>query len=150
MHQGSCLCESIQYEIESDLRAVVNCHCRFCSKAHGAPFTTLLFMPFAGMRVVAGAELIARHPSEKMEADRCFCGRCGTRLYNHAPKAGMISLVVATLKEGPALRPVAHINTESKCGWFQITDALPQFASIPGPVEFKQLLSAPEAPRAGG
>src|SRR4051812_17393011 len=47
VHRGSCLCESIQYEIESDLKAVVNCHCKFCSKAHGAPFTTLLFMPFS-------------------------------------------------------------------------------------------------------
>jgi hypothetical protein len=155
MHQGSCLCESIQYEIDSDLKAVVNCHCRFCSKAHGAPFTTLLFMPFAGLRLVAGAELIARHPSEKMPADRCFCAKCGTRLYNHAPQAGMISLVVATLKEGVALKPVAHINTESKCSWFQITDALPQFATMPSPVEFRQLISAavpgPAAsPRAGG
>ncbi len=56
MHQGSCLCESIQYEIESDLRAVVNCHRRFCSKAHGAPFATLLFparSPGLG-KIVAG------------------------------------------------------------------------------------------------
>ena len=113
MHQGSCLCESIQYEIESDLKAVVNCHCRFCSKAHGAPFTTLLFMPFAGLRIVAGAELIARHHLERVNADRCFCGKCGTRLFNHAPQAGMISLVVATLKDGAMLHPVAHFNTES-------------------------------------
>ena len=141
MHQGSCLCESIQYEIESDLKAVVNCHCRFCSKAHGAPFTTLLFMPFAGLRIVAGAALIARHHLERVNADRCFCEKCGTRLYNHAPQAGMISLVVATLKDGPALRPVAHFNTESKCGWFKINDDLPQFASMPGPAEFRQLMS---------
>ena len=140
-HSGSCLCESIQYEIESDLRAVVNCHCRFCSKAHGAPFTTLLFMPFTGLRIVAGAELIARHPSAKMQADRCFCAKCGTRLYNHAPQAGMISLVVATLKDGAALKPVAHINTESKCSWFQIADALPQFATMPPPAQFRQMLA---------
>ena len=141
MHRGSCLCESIRYEIENDLKAVVNCHCRFCSKAHGAPFTTLLFMPFSRLTIVAGAELIARHHIEKGNADRCFCGKCGTRLYNHAPDAGMISLVVATLEEGAALKPVAHINTESKCAWFQIGDGLPQYASTPPPAEFRQLLA---------
>jgi hypothetical protein len=145
MHRGSCLCESIRYEIENDLGMVVNCHCRFCSKAHGAPFTTLLFMPFAGLKIVAGADLIARHHIENMNADRCFCGKCGTRLYNHAPQAGMISLVVATLAESPPLRPLAHINTESKCGWFQITDTLPQFASVPSPAQFGQLISAAAA-----
>ena len=141
MHRGSCLCESIRYEIESDLKAVVNCHCRFCSKAHGAPFTTLLFMPFARLTIVAGEGLIARHHLEKANADRCFCEKCGTRLYNHAPAAGMISLVVATLEEGGALRPVAHINTESKCAWFQIGDGLPQFASMPPSAELRQLIA---------
>lgn len=141
MHRGSCLCESIQYEIESDLKAIVNCHCRFCSKAHGAAFTTLLFAPFSTLRVVAGDELIARYHIEKQNAYRCFCGKCGTRLYNHAPAAGMISLVVATLKTDGALRALAHINTESKCSWYQIRDGLPQFAAAPPPAEFRRLLS---------
>ncbi len=141
MHRGSCLCESIQYEIESDLKAVVNCHCRFCSKAHGAAFTTLLFAPFSGLRVIAGEDLIARYHMEKSNADRCFCAKCGTRLFNHAPQAGMISLVVATLRVDGPLRAVAHINTESKCSWHQIADGLPQFASMPAPAEFRQLLA---------
>lgn len=141
MHRGSCLCESIQYEIESDLKAVVNCHCRFCSKAHGAAFTTLLFAPYSSLRIVGGENLIARYHMEQMNADRCFCSKCGTRLYNHAPAVGMISLVVATLKVDGPLRAVAHINTESKCSWYQITDDLPQFASTPPTAEFRRLLA---------
>jgi hypothetical protein len=46
MHHGSCLCGSIKYSIDDKLELVVNCHCRFCRKAHGAPFTTLSLMPF--------------------------------------------------------------------------------------------------------
>jgi len=46
MHHGSCLCGSIKYSIDDNLQFIVNCHYRFCSKAHGAPFTTLLIMPF--------------------------------------------------------------------------------------------------------
>jgi hypothetical protein len=141
VHRGSCLCESIQYEIESDLKAIVNCHCGFCSKAHGAAFTTLLFAPYSNLRIVAGENLIARYHMEQVNADRCFCSKCGTRLYNHAPVAGMISLVVATLKVGGPLRAVAHINTESKCSWHRITDDLPQFAATPPTAEFRRLLA---------
>jgi len=98
-------------------------------------------MPFARLTIVAGAQLIARYHMEKANADRCFCGRCGTRLYNHAAAVGMISLVAATLENGATLKPVAHINIESKCAWFAIGDALPQFASMPPPAEFRQLLA---------
>ena len=40
MHQGSCLCGSIRYVIDDNLKFIVNCHCRFCRKAHGAAFTS--------------------------------------------------------------------------------------------------------------
>ena len=143
MHRGSCLCGAVRFEIDSDLKAVVNCHCRFCRKAHGAPFTTVLFMPLSSLRVTAGAELVARYPIERLNSDRCFCARCGTRLFNQAPAVGMMSLIVATLDVDEVLRPVAHINTEAKCAWFHINDDLPQFASMPGPAEFVQLLGKP-------
>lgn len=142
MHRGSCLCGAIRYTIESDLKAVFNCHCRFCRRAHGAAFTTLLFMPFPNLSVVTGADSIERYHVPAMGgADRCFCNKCGTRLYNHAPSQGMISLVVATLEPGPGVQPLAHVNIESKCSWFQIHDGLPQFAAFPPPAEFARLLS---------
>jgi len=141
MYQGNCLCESIRYEIDSDLKAVFNCHCKYCSRAHGAPFTTLLFAPFSSLRIVAGAEHIARYPIERLGSDRCFCQKCGTRLYNHSRSAGRITLVAATLEAGLMLQPRLHVNTESKCAWYEINDGLPQFASVPPPAEFRQLLS---------
>jgi hypothetical protein len=142
MHQGSCLCGSIRYVIDDKLKFIVNCHCRFCRKAHGAPFTTLLFMPFDRLTVTQGQELLASYEIKALDATRCFCYRCGTRLYNYAPSRGMISLVVASLDTDAALRPIAHFNVESKCAWYPIADALPQFSSLPGPAEFEKLRSS--------
>jgi hypothetical protein len=142
MHSGSCLCGSVQYRIESDLKAIVNCHCKFCSKAHGAPFTPMLFASYADLEVVAGAELVARYRVERLGADRCFCTKCGTRLFNHSIARGRISLMVTTLDAPGTLRPVAHISTESKCAWFEIEDDLPQFQGIPTPDDFKRLFAA--------
>lgn len=141
MHRGSCLCRSVQYEIESDLKAVVNCHCRFCRKAHGGLYTPLLFMPFSRLAILTGADLVARYHIDGLDADRCFCARCGARLYNHAPARGMASIIVTALETDEVLRPIAHINTESKCAWLEINDGLPQFLAVPSAAEFKELLS---------
>jgi hypothetical protein len=141
MYQGSCLCESIKYEIESDLKAVMNCHCSFCRKAHGTVFTTLLFIPLPNLTIIEGKEFLKSYHVESLNADRCFCGKCGTRLYNSLPSLGRASVVVATLDTDEELRPLVHVNTESKCTWFQINDELPQFLSSPNPAEFMELLS---------
>ena len=141
MHYGSCLCGVIKYSVDDNLKFIVNCHCRFCSKAHGAPFTTLLFMPFLKLEVLEGEELLAAHEVKALNALRCFCSRCGTRLYNYSPSRGMISLVVATLDTDAAIHPIANINTGSKCSWYKIDDGLPQFSSTPSQSEFRELLS---------
>jgi hypothetical protein len=142
MHAGSCLCGSIQYSIDDTLKSIVNCHCRFCSKAHGAPFTTLLFMPFAKFELTEGQGLLASYEVKALGAVRCFCAKCGTRLYNYSPSRGMMSLIVATLDTDAELRPLANINVESKRSWHRIDDELPQFRSAPSPSEFGRLLSA--------
>jgi hypothetical protein len=139
MHHGICLCGSVKYSIDDDLKFVVNCHCRFCSKAHGAPFTTLLFMPFDKFEVIEGQTLLSGYEVKTLNSLRVFCSGCGTRLYNHSPSKGMISLIVATLETDVELRPLANINVGSKCSWFQIADALPQFSSTPSAAAFGQL-----------
>jgi hypothetical protein len=141
MFHGSCLCGSVKYSIDDDLKFVVNCHCRFCSKAHGAAFTTLLIMPFNRFEVVEGQTLLSSYEIKTLNSLRVFCGQCGTRLYNHSPSKGMISLIVATLETNAELRPLAHINVGSKCSWYQIADELPQFSSSPSSSEFGQLLA---------
>jgi hypothetical protein len=145
MHHGSCLCGSVKYSIDDDLQFVVNCHCRFCSKAHGAAFTTLLFMPFNKFEVLDGRTLLSSYEVKALNSLRVFCSRCGTRLFNHSPSEGMISLIVATLDTDAQLRPLAHINVGSKCSWHRIGDALPQFSSTPTSSEFGQLRASANA-----
>jgi hypothetical protein len=139
VHHGSCLCGSVKYSINDDLKFVVNCHCRFCSKAHGAAFTTLLFMPFNKFEVVEGQTLLASYEVKTLNSLRVFCSLCGTRLYNYSPSMGMISLIVATLDADAELRPIANIDIGSKCSWYRINDELPQFCSTPSAAEFAQL-----------
>ena len=41
--RGSCVCNSIEFEVISILEMVFNCHCTRCRKSHGAAFATQAF-----------------------------------------------------------------------------------------------------------
>lgn len=141
MHRGSCLCGAIEYEVSGALTPIVHCHCKFCSKAHGAAFTTLLLMQASDFRIIRGESVIGKFHVQTTGVDRCFCLKCGTRLFNHVVSAGRMSLVVATLDTDELLRPLVHCNTESKCSWYEISDRLPQFVAAPDLAELKKLES---------
>jgi hypothetical protein len=92
-------------------------------------------IPRESLRWTSGEDSIVEYatPGGGM---RCFCSRCGTRLYN-SPRSfpGLMSLVAGTLDDELTLGPVAHINVESKASWFEITDACPQFDALPKAAE---------------
>ena len=41
---GGCRCGALRYQVDGDLGPVANCHCAFCRRVHGAPFTTIVFL----------------------------------------------------------------------------------------------------------
>ena len=121
---GRCLCGAIRYELDAPVEVLVNCHCQFCRRAHGAAFATASPVPSQALRIVAGEEELSRH------GGRFFCRICATRLYNRAP-AGLIVLVVTSLDQEPAIAPSAHMNLESKAPWYEILDDAPRFDALP-------------------
>jgi len=127
---GRCLCGFVRYELEGELGPLVNCHCQYCRRAHGAAFITVSWIPRDAFRITSGADAIQDHGNEGSR--RCFCGRCGTRLFNAVTAVPeFISLVIASLDEEPERGPVVHVNVESKAGWYEIPDDLPQHAALP-------------------
>ena len=130
MRTGGCYCGAVRYELAGELGELVNCHCRFCRRAHGAAFSTVTLAKSADLRLTAGEAELAeyRHGG----GARVFCRRCGGRLFNRpASTERFVSLVVATLDEEPASGPVMHLNVESKAPWYEIRDDLPRFEGLP-------------------
>lgn len=127
---GRCLCGHVQYELSGELPPLVNCHCQFCRRAHGAAFVTVCWVPRSAFQFVSGKDAVQKY--HHGHGFRCFCGQCGTRLFNGMESGeGFISLIVSTLDNDPLNRPVMHINLESKAAWFSIHDDLPQHQGVP-------------------
>jgi hypothetical protein len=130
VQSGRCLCGHVRYELEGELPPLVNCHCQFCRRAHGAAFVTLGWLPRSSFRFISGEDAV--HKYSAGDGFRCFCSLCGTRLFNGMENGeGFISLIVATLDEDLARGPVMHINLESKAAWYVVQDGLPQHQALP-------------------
>jgi hypothetical protein len=128
---GRCLCGTVRYELASELGPLINCHCQYCRRAHGAAFVTLSGVAASALRIVTGEKAIREWRTAGV-GSRAFCEHCGTRLWNRAEsRQDFLTLVVATLDAEPARGPVMHINVESKAPWYEILDALPQHPAFP-------------------
>jgi hypothetical protein len=123
---GRCYCGIVRYELDGQLGPLVNCHCRYCRRAHGAAFATV--SPVRSVDLGEDAVREYRNP----EGSRYFCGRCGGRLFDRPMSTDeLLVLVVASLDAEPEQKPVMHVNVESKASWYDILDGLPQYRALP-------------------
>ncbi len=131
MMVGSCLCQSIKFEICQEPEDVCNCHCSMCRKAHGAAFATYVRVQTSGFRFLIGEDNVVRFRSSS-KAQRCFCRTCGSPiifLHDDMPKAAWF--FAGTLDGDPGIRPTSHIFVASKAPWHEITDNITQHTEYP-------------------
>ena len=128
MIRGSCLCNSVRWEIDGPLGNMSHCHCSICRKAHGAPFATYLSTDAANYRLVAGAQVITEHKCSP-RLTRAFCSTCGSVVPMMV--GGRAVIPAGCLDDDPGIRAEMHIFTASKAPWHAITDDLPQHGAYP-------------------
>jgi hypothetical protein len=134
MIRGSCLCGQVRFELEGAPQFINHCHCSMCRKAHGAAFGSFLHADGAGFRWLAGQARVTNYPSSPGNV-RAFCSVCGSNVPVLEDEGEHVIIPAGSLDDDPVVRPVVHIQTASRAPWFEITDALPQFAEFP-PDEF--------------
>ena len=131
MRAGGCLCGAVRYELAGELGPVTLCHCQYCRRVHGAPFVALSLMRSDHVQWVSGADRIEEVQTQGV-GTRAFCRSCGTRLYNRPESAPKITmLVVESLDDDSGVKPLMHINLESKSAWYEIRDDLPRYPALP-------------------
>ena len=122
---GSCKCGDITYRVSGKVRSVVNCHCGLCRKINGSAFSTYVAVADDDFEILQGEP---RNNRISSNAEKNFCGNCGTPLFNRNPKyAGLTILHLGSIDEPLGLAPTYNIYTESKLDWLE---SIPDITSL--------------------
>ncbi len=134
---GSCLCGEVRYELDGSPDLIRHCHCSRCRRQRGSAHATNAVARLDRFRWTRGAGLVDEY---KLPAARyfahSFCRACGSSVPRVSDDRGIVVVPAGGFDGDPGVRAGEHIFVGSKAPWFEITDALPQYAE-----------AAPSAPR---
>lgn len=133
MYQGSCLCQSVRYEIQGDIGPISYCHCSRCRKANGSAFLAASQVDPKDFKLVQGQENLGDYESSP-GVHRMFCRTCGSPVFSRRPGPPVIiRLRIGTLDTALRSKAEAHIFYADKADWFEFEDDLPKYATRPTP-----------------
>ncbi|HEY4162342.1 MAG TPA: GFA family protein [Dongiaceae bacterium] len=92
IHQGSCHCGNIRFEVEGELNAAISCNCSICVKK-GA---LLWAVPRQNLRLLTNTNAIERYTFNNHVIAHRFCPVCGIHPFAEDAK--------------PSDEPSAYIN----------------------------------------
>ncbi|MEX0760775.1 MAG: GFA family protein [Tistlia sp.] len=126
---GSCLCGAVRFELTAPLRPAVACHCAQCRKTSGhhavftaVPLEALVLTEQQGLRWFRSSE----------QAERGFCGACGSNLFWKRDGSGRLSVAAGNLEQPTGTRLAGHIFTAYKGDYYGLEDGLPSFPEDDG------------------
>lgn len=121
---GSCLCGAVTFSVALPSKWCAHCHCTMCRKYHGAGYVTWVGFKESHFTLKRGENQLTWYQSSA-EAQRGFCGKCGSSLFFRSRKwPGEIHVALGVL-DGPIDRePQAHVYHDTHVDWVAIDDAL--------------------------
>lgn len=78
-YTGSCHCGIVTFELETDVKKIVQCNCSICSKK-GALH---LRIPAQQFHLVSGRDALSLYQFNTRTASHFFCKHCGIHPYSH-------------------------------------------------------------------
>ncbi|WNJ97385.1 GFA family protein [Vibrio ruber] len=128
--QGSCLCNSVRYELVGELQKFFLCHCQRCRKETGSAHAANLFIKPTTFDWRSGADLVKTYHHPDSRYVKSFCQNCGSAVPSVIDHS-MILLPAGSLDSDLPLTPDANIFTDSQANWSKHSDSLPSFAQFP-------------------
>lgn len=126
MHTGSCLCKTVTFEVNTEIRRFHHCHCRTCRKVHATVFGSSALVKASAFRVLSGEDAVSRYKSSPGKT-RFFCSICGTHVFATCDRdPGDVILRMGALDGDLGIKAQGHIWVSHKPDWYDIGDNLPQ------------------------
>ena len=73
IHQGSCHCGQVTFEVEGTIDSVLSCNCSICRRKG----SLLWFVPRDKLRVISGDDSMSAYTFNKHVIRHRFCPTCG-------------------------------------------------------------------------
>ncbi len=127
MYKGSCLCGKVRFEITSEIKDIVFCHCSNCRKAQGSAFATNANVSKDGFRFVSGEDDLTSYQSSPQRV-KYFCKHCGSPIISkNSSQPDIVRIRLGSIEGDIKEKPKAHIFVGSKANWEEINDNLPKY-----------------------
>ena len=90
-YTGGCHCGKIRFEVDGELRSVVDCNCSMCRKRGGL----LWFVPRENLRLLTAVSDLNTYTFNKHAIHHHFCSNCGISPFSEsADSAAKMSAMV--------------------------------------------------------
>lgn len=131
MHMGSCLCGSVQYQIDDQPFDCCYCHCSICRKLTGSEGGAYGSVKRSDFSWLNGEPTLNRYsPTEY--TTRYFCSACGSFLLTeHDAEPENVFISLGTLDTPIATKPQYRQFVKDAPAWVDIQDDLPTHRGWP-------------------
>lgn len=114
MPTGRCHCGAVVYRFQGGVRHNSVCHCTDCRRSAGSPGVPWIGVALDDFAIEQGEPKLYR---SSVDAERYFCGRCGTGLYYLNPNMlpGMVDIQTTTLDDPEPYPPRCTSRWPTRC-----------------------------------
>lgn len=123
MHNGSCLCGAVSFEVEGELPPPDACHCTICRK-HSGHYYAGTDVQKDALKITGSDNITWYQSSEKVR--RGFCATCGSSLFFDPPHLDWIGVAMGAFEKPTNTKLAIHIFVADKGDYYEIADGLPQ------------------------
>ncbi len=126
---GACFCGNVHFSITLPVKWCAHCHCSVCRRIHGAPFVT--WIGVANEQCTLDERDVIWY-SSSADAERGRCRHCASQMFFRSKRwPGELHIALASLKESRDIKPQSHVFYADAVNWFEHSDHLPKFATVP-------------------
>ena len=128
MKGGSCMCGAVKFTVSCELKPPDACHCVQCRKFSGH-YAVGTDVPRSAVQIFGAENITWYHSSAKVR--RGFCSVCGCSMFFDPPARDWIGISMGAFDGATGTHTELHIFVAEKGDYYEITDGLPQYRTIP-------------------
>jgi len=128
--KGRCLCNSVLFELRSEIQNSYYCHCRDCQLQSGSAFQVFGIVDYGSIVLRQGKlSEFTQEAASGFDMIREFCTVCGTPLFVRSTRFPEIQMIlISALLDSQSIKPAFQIWCSSKVSWAEAGHELKRFA----------------------